>query len=92
MVGVTSHPFTIRIMSTQKKCPKCGACWMGDQLYWATGKPGKDEDLAGLVCNNLGDDTCINPARGSELGDTWAKRVSSMEQLDKDIKRTTDGL
>jgi len=28
-----------------------------------------------LVCNKLGDNTCINPKRGSEIGDTWNKRL-----------------
>ena len=59
-----------------KKCEKCGATWMEGQLYWqGTGKPGKDIDLAGLVCNNLRDDDpdaekCINPAKGQLGGDT----------------------
>ena len=47
---------------------------MSGQLYWSTGSMAKEEDLAGLVCNNLGDDNCINPKRGSELGDTWEMR------------------
>ena len=57
-----------------KQCGKCGAKWIDGQLYWATGAAGKEEDLAGLVCNNLGDDQCINPKRGDVSGDTWAKR------------------
>ena len=62
-----------------KQCNKCSARWMSAdgenwQLYWATGKEGKEEDLAGLVCNNLGDDQCINPKRGDVSGDTWEKR------------------
>lgn len=63
-----------------KKCEKCGATWMEGQLYWqGTGKPGKDLDLAGLVCNNLREDDpdaskCINPSRGQKGGDTWEYR------------------
>ena len=57
-----------------KTCSKCGACWIGGQLFWATGKAGKEEDLAGLVCNNYGDDQCINPMKGDTTGDTWVKR------------------
>ena len=57
-----------------KQCGKCGAKWIDGQLYWATGAAGKEEDLAGLVCNNFGDDQCINPKRGDVSGDTWAKR------------------
>jgi hypothetical protein len=53
---------------------------MEGQLYWqGTGKPGKDLDLAGLVCNNLRQDDpdaskCINPSRGQKGGDTWEYR------------------
>ena len=63
-----------------KTCPKCGASWINNQHFWATGKSGNEDDLAGLVCNRLGDDTCINPKRGSELGDTWEKRLLELEQ------------
>ena len=61
-----------------KQCGKCGAKWIDGQLYWATGKAGKEEDLAGLVCNNLGDDQCINPKRGDATGDTWRSVTSSL--------------
>ena len=65
-----------------KTCPKCGATWIGGQHYWAgTGKLGNELDLAGLVCNNHGDETCINPCVGMEGGVTWDKRLS---QLDED--------
>ena len=57
-----------------KQCGKCGAKWIDGQLYWATGAVGKEED-EGLVCNNLGDDQCINPKRGDDL-ETLAKRDS----------------
>ena len=57
-----------------KQCRKCGAKWIDGQLYWSTGKVGKEEDLAGLVCNTLGDENCINPLKGSTLGDSWARR------------------
>ena len=62
-----------------KQCGKCGAKWISHdgenfQLYWATGAKGKEEDLAGLVCNNYGDEQCINPKNGDETGDTWQKR------------------
>jgi hypothetical protein len=65
----------------RKECPKCGAIWLGGQHYWSgTGVKGNDLDLAGLVCNKLGDDTCINPCRGQDGGDTWAKRLEDLEQ------------
>jgi hypothetical protein len=62
-----------------KKCDKCGAKWVSGQLFWSTGKKGRDEDLAGLVCDKYGDHRCINPCKGTEHGgDTWAKRISSL--------------
>ena len=65
-----------------KQCPKCGAKWIGDQLYWSTGNEANELDLAGLVCNPLGDDTCINSLRGQEGGTTWKKR---MDQIEKEL-------
>lgn len=62
------------------ECEKCGATWINGQHIWSgTGAKGNDLDLAGLVCNKLADDRCINPCRGMDGGDTWAKR---MEDLD----------
>lgn len=67
---------------SRKECPKCGATWINGEHRWSgTGKRGSELDLAGLVCNNLGDDTCINPLRGHEGGVTWKKRL---EELEKD--------
>jgi len=64
----------------RKECPKCGATWLNGQHYWSgTGKLGNESDLAGLVCNKLGDDTCINPCRGSEGGVTWEQRLTELE-------------
>ena len=57
-----------------KQCGKCGAKWIDGQLYWSTGVQGKEEDLAGLVCNKYGDAQCINPKTGDETGDSWEKR------------------
>lgn len=65
-----------------RKCGKCGATWIDGQLYWATGNKGSDEDLAGLVCNKLGDGQCINPAKGSDTGDTWEKRLGELKRLE----------
>ena len=71
-------------MSTKmntKTCPKCGANWIDGQHYWTgTNKLGNEDDLAGLVCNKLGDDRCINPKRGSGIGTTWEKRLSELEK------------
>jgi len=63
-----------------KICQKCGATWIDGQHYWTgTNKPGNELDLAGLVCNKLGDDNCINPCRGKEGGLTWEKRLTELE-------------
>ena len=72
---------------TTRTCGKCGATWINGQLYWATGKPGKDVDLAGLVCNKLGDDRCINPCRGQEGGDTWEARAVFDAGTQSDVNR-----
>lgn len=75
-----------------KICLKCGATWINNQHYWSgTGKEGDPHDLAGLVCNQYGDDTCINPCRGSTSGITWASRLNSLNTLmpepKDDVKR-----
>ena len=69
-----------------KQCGKCGARWLDGQLYWSTGAAGKEEDLAGLVCNNLGDDQCINPKRGDVSGDSWAKREDAAGKMQKELE------
>lgn len=60
--------------ASTRECPRCGARWLNGQLYWATGKPGRELDLAGLVCNAVQDSACINPCNGQEGGQTWAMR------------------
>ena len=65
---------------TRKECPKCQAVWINGQHIWSgTGNIGNEDDLAGLVCNDLGDHQCINPKKGSDKGDTWEKRLSFLE-------------
>jgi len=50
-------------------------------LYWSgTGKKASELDLAGLVCNMVNDPACINPCKGREGGDTWAKRMERVSQ------------
>lgn len=71
-----------------KICPKCSACWIGGQHYWSgTGNKGNELDLAGLVCNAIETTECINPMRGERGGDTWAKRLSKLDDLEKELTR-----
>ena len=67
-------------------CPKCQARWLEGQLYWSTGKPASELDLAGLVCNSYGDATCINPCKGFDGGDTWAKRRAHIDAVMTEIE------
>ena len=61
---------------------------MEGQLYWATGAKGSNEDLAGLVCNQVSDEAeCINPAKGSDTGQTWEYRRGFVDgALDQAMK------
>ena len=73
-----------------KSCEKCGAKWIDSQLFWSTGKLGTDEDLAGLVCNNLDKNDiglCINPKRGDTSGMTWEYRRGYMDGLMAELSR-----
>mgnify|MGYP001166248652 FL=1 len=70
------------LSSDNKTCPKCGANWIGGQHYWYTGKKGNELDLAGLVCNSHGDETCINPSMGFEGGVTWEERMKTLVKLE----------
>jgi len=73
-----------------KQCPKCGAKWINGQLYWSTGKEASELDLAGLVCNNLGDDTCINELRGEAGGVTWEKRIEEVKRRLSEFEQSND--
>ena len=64
---------------TRVECEKCGATWINGNHVWKTGNTGSETDLAGLVCNKLGDDNCINPLRGSDTGDTWEQRLGDLD-------------
>lgn len=69
------------------ECTKCGAIWINGQHRWSgTGAKGNNLDLAGLVCNMMGDTNCINPAKGQEGGDTWEKRLAFLEKLENEHK------
>ncbi len=64
----------------RKECPKCGAVWLNGQHTWNTGAKGNELDLAGLVCNMLGDANCINPCKGKEGGVTWSERLDTLDK------------
>tara|TARA_A200000113_G_scaffold196735_1_gene187935 strand:+ start:1351 stop:1608 length:258 start_codon:yes stop_codon:yes gene_type:complete len=73
---------------SRKECPKCGAVWINNQHYWSgTGVKGNEIDLAGLVCNKLGDTQCINPQKGAEGGDNWEKRLEDLSNLEEKSDR-----
>ena len=72
---------------SRAECPKCGAIWINGQHYWATGAVGNDLDLAGLVCNKLGNHQCINSRRGEDGGDTWEKRLEDLGKLEDESNR-----
>lgn len=72
-----------------KECPKCGACWLDEQLYWADGKMACPHDLAGLVCNlpdkaleEMPKGDCINPCKGTTSGITWKHREQLLDFFD----------
>ena len=65
-------------------CPKCDAKWVDGQHYWSTGALGDPHDLAGLVCNDLGDETCVNPCKGSDSGDTWERRAAFIDKISEE--------
>ena len=74
---------------SRKECEKCGAVWINGQHVWrGTGNitQNSELDLAGLVCNQLGDQNCINPAKGLEGGDTWEDRLARLGLLEKEWK------
>ena len=71
---------------SRDECPKCGAVWINGQHYWKTGCIGNEADLAGLVCNNHGDNQCINPLKNAQGGDTWAKRLEDIDKLMEEMR------
>ena len=76
----------------RKECPKCGATWINGEHRWSgTGNKGSELDLAGLVCNKLGDHQCINPKKGMEGGDTWEKRFEDLEKMGEESNVAQDG-
>jgi hypothetical protein len=74
----------------RKECPKCGATWINGVHRWSTGAMGSELDLAGLVCNTLGNVDCVNPIRGIEGGDTWERRFSDINQLEDKARKDAE--
>ena len=81
---------------TTMKCQVCQASWIAGQLFWSTGKPGRNLDLASLCCNRLAalDPTkfelCANPCKGQEGGDTWEERMKFLIGEEETRKRRTE--
>jgi hypothetical protein len=80
---MTDQPKEMSDLSMSRaECPKCGATWINGQHRWSgTGVRGSEIDLAGLVCNRLGDFQCINPKKGQDGGDTWEKRLEFLDKM-----------
>lgn len=75
----------------RKECPKCGATWInGNHIWRGTANEGSELDLAGLVCNKLGDNTCINPSKGIEGGTTWEYRSGFIAGAIKEKKESME--
>lgn len=77
---------------TREECPKCGAQWINGEHVWSTGNKGNELDLAGLVCNKLADERCINPSRGIDGGDTWEYRRGYVEGMTQERKKMLQDL
>lgn len=79
----------------RKECEKCGAAWINGQHIWrGTGNTSESSelDLAGLVCNKLGDHRCINPMKGKDGGQTWEYRAGYIDGMITEKKRSLEEL
>jgi len=79
------------------ECPRCGAKWLNDQLYWSTGAKADERDLSNLVCGLRDFNDCINPSHKTSHiygeADSWEKRSRASKKIDLELdyaKRTTD--
>jgi|TARA_R100000482_G_C5049921_1_gene112255 hypothetical protein len=74
----------------RRECEKCGAAWINGQHVWGgTGNTSESSelDLAGLVCNKLGNHQCINPMKGKEGGQTWEYRAGYIDGMITERKK-----
>ena len=74
---------------SRKECEKCGATWInGVHVFRGTAASYTDSelDLAGLVCNKLGNHQCINPKKGQQGGQTWEYRAGYIDGMIKGKK------
>ena len=64
--------------------------WINNQLFWSTGKQGRNIDLAGLVCNGLEKRKgfkCVNPCKGQIGGDTWEERRKFLDRAMAEVEK-----
>jgi len=74
----------------RKECEKCGATWINGKHVWrGTGNTSDSSelDLAGLVCNKLGNHQCINPKKGDTGGQTWEYRAGYIDGMISERKK-----
>ena len=79
----------------RKECPKSGATWInGKHVFRGTAASyDKSElDLAGLVCNKLGDEHCINPVKGKEGGTSWEYRAGYIDGVYASKKKSMEDM
>ena len=79
----------------RKECEKCGATWINGKHVWrGTGgsSDSSELDLAGLVCNKLGNHQCINPKKGQEGGQTWEYRMGYVDGMISERKKMLEEL
>jgi|TARA_B100000085_G_scaffold264636_1_gene271764 hypothetical protein len=79
----------------RKECEKCGATWINGQHVFrgtAASYTNSELDLAGLVCNKLGNHQCINPSRGKDGGQTWEYRAGYIDGMITEKKRSLEEL
>ena len=74
----------------RKECESCGATWInGQHVFRGTGDTydSSELDLAGLVCNKLGNYQCINPKKGQDGGQTWEYRSGYIDGMISERKK-----